>query len=222
MTIKAELVGQSFGRLVVKEKLPERAKGKVKWSCLCLCGNFAEVTTGNLRSGRQTSCGCVKRTHGLSNTRIYAIWRGILNRTRNKNYGPYARYGAKGVTVSDDWLTFDGFYKDMGSSYFDLACIDRVDNEKGYCIDNCRWVTSAQNNYNTRSCENTSSRFKGVSLCKVTNKWKTGISHKGVRYHLGYFSDENEAALVYNEKAKELFGDYAHLNTLDLEDENEM
>lgn len=212
MPVKAELIGQSFGRLVVKGEMEGRYNGKVKWRCVCLCGNIAEVTTGDLNSGRQESCGCIKTTHGLSQTRVYKIWRGVLDRTSNKNFDGYANYGGRGITVSEDWLTFEGFYKDMGGSYFDLACIDRIDNEKGYCVTNCRWVTPAQNNYNTGPCKGTSSVFKGVSLCQVNNKWKVGIGHKGVHHHLGYFIDENEAARVYNEKAKELFGEYAYLN----------
>ncbi len=83
-----------------------------------------------------------------------------------------------------------------------------LDNRK----DNLRFVTVAQNQQNRRSFKNSSSQYKGVCWFKRDNRWQVHIGHKGKQTHLGYFTCEHEAALAYNKKAKELFGEYALLN----------
>lgn len=76
-----------------------------------------------------------------------------------------------------------------------------------------RICTPAQNNQNSRCYgHNQSSKFKGVSLDKKTNKWAAYIKHNGKLLHLGRFIDEIQAAKAYDKKAKELWGDFACLN----------
>jgi hypothetical protein len=81
-----------------------------------------------------------------------------------------------------------------------------------------RCANNQQNGYNRRSNSNTTSRFKGVSWYKQTSKWLAQISQNGRSMYLGYFTGtpegELEAALAYNAKAVELFGEYAHLNVI--------
>ena len=61
---------------------------------------------------------------------------------------------------------------------------------------------------------NTSSRYKGVNFNKNNNKWRSQIGINKVSHHLGYFVSEKQAALAYNKKAVELFGEYASLNEI--------
>lgn len=88
-----------------------------------------------------------KRTrHGMRKTRIYSIWRSMKCRCSNKNN---KSYGAKGITVCEEWKEFINF-KDwsFANGYKDDLTIDRIDNSKGYCPENCRWVdmtTQARN-----------------------------------------------------------------------------
>tara|TARA_B100000700_G_scaffold309090_1_gene387622 strand:- start:2169 stop:2759 length:591 start_codon:yes stop_codon:yes gene_type:complete len=88
-----------------------------------------------------------------------------------------------------------------------------LDNRK----DNLRFVTISQNNQNTRSAKNSSSQYKGVSWCKQGNKWRAQIEHKRKSIHLGYHTCEQEAALVYNKKAIELWGEHALLNEVEIQ-----
>ena len=80
---------------------------------------------------------------------------------------------------------------------------------------NMRICTSGQNSMNSKKRENTSSHFKGVCWAKNRNKWLAYIAKNHKTYWLGYFLTETDAAKAYNLKAKELFGDFARLNTLD-------
>lgn len=76
-------------------------------------------------------------------------------------------------------------------------------------IDNLRLCEHSQNLCNKRQqSNNNSSRFKGVSWNKNAQKWEVHASHE----YLGLFANENEAALAYDKRAKEKFGEYARLN----------
>ena len=79
---------------------------------------------------------------------------------------------------------------------------------------NLRRVTFQQNVMNRGKYAKASSRYKGVGWFKKYKKWRAGIALNDRYYHLGYFTDEKAAALAYNNKAKELFGEYAFLNDL--------
>ena len=88
-----------------------------------------------------------------------------------------------------------------------------LDNRK----DNLRFGTNQQNQQNSRSHKNSSSQYKGVSLYKRprSKRWEAYITHKRKKTHIGYFTCAHEAALAYNKKAKELFGEYALLNEVE-------
>lgn len=87
-----------------------------------------------------------------------------------------------------------------------------LDNRK----DNLREVTLSQNNQNMRSNRNSSSQYKGVSWHKPLKKWRAQIKHKDEVTHLGYHTCEHQAALAYNKKALELWGEeHALLNEVE-------
>lgn len=89
--------------------------------------------------------------HGFSKSRIYGIWNGMLTRCYNPKSKSYWRYGKKGIKVCKSWRDdFMNFFKDMGDGYFDGATIDRIDNSKGYCAENCRWLTASEQSRNRR------------------------------------------------------------------------
>jgi hypothetical protein len=93
-----------------------------------------------------------------------------------------------------------------------------VDHRNGDTLDNqrhnLRAATASQNTMNKRKRMNCSSRFKGVYFAKWTGKWRASIQKEGKRIQLGLFRDELEAALAYDQKAKELFGEFALLNVV--------
>jgi len=88
---------------------------------------------------------------------------------------------------------------------------DGLDNRR--C--NLRTVTRSQNSMNRRNQMNCSSRHKGVSWDSRDCKWRVQIKIDGRGQRLGYFDDEQEAARIYNQAAKRLFGEFARLNILE-------
>ena len=90
----------------------------------------------------------------------------------------------------------------------------QVDHRDGNGLENRRFnirvCTSQQNAMNQQSKKNSSSKFKGVA--KIAHKWQAQITYNYKKIYLGCFDDEKIAAKIYNEKAKELFGEFARLN----------
>ncbi len=95
--------------------------------------------------------------------------------------------------------------------------VDHIDrNPKNNKIENLRLVTRSQNGHNRTKQKNASSNYNGVSFHKASNKWAAQIKKDETKYYLGLYSTEKEkeAAIAYNEKAKELYGTFANLNII--------
>jgi len=90
----------------------------------------------------------------MSYTKIYRTWIAMLSRCRNSNEPNYKNYGGRGITVCDYWNKFENFYSDMGELPFYEAQLDRIDNEKGYSKENCKWSSAKQNSRNRRTTKN--------------------------------------------------------------------
>lgn len=174
------MIGKSFGRLVVLEELKERKGGSVCYLCECSCGSLIETKGKYLRNGDTKSCGCLNiekikeqgyknKTHGLSNLKEYAVYKGMVSRCQNKNHDRYHRYGGRGVKVCERWLeSFENFYEDMGDRPSSKHQIDRIDNDGDYTPENCRWVTVSENSLNKE--------FKKGKL-NIRNIYKDGNSY---------------------------------------------
>ena len=171
--------GDRYNELTVIRELPEREElsGKRRRIilCKCSCGNESIVLLSNLRIGKTKSCGCLRKIgiykHGMINTKIYLIWNAMKQRCFNKKHPAYKKYGGRGITVCKSWLQFENFYKDIGEKPEKLS-LDRLDNNKGYSKENCRWATSKQQNNNRR--DNVLFLYKGkkVSIVTLSKKFK--------------------------------------------------
>ena len=137
--------GKVFGRWTVVDY--SHSNGGCLWKCKCSCGNESIVGSNALRYGKSKSCGCLKHdlivkrktTHNLYNTTTYHTWASMVQRCTNKKYTRYKDYGGRGITVCDKWLTFEGFYEDMGVRP-DKLSLERKYNNTGYCKENCEWA----------------------------------------------------------------------------------
>jgi len=179
-----DLTGRTFGYLnVIGEG--EKQKQHTVWVCKCECGNITEVIASNLKKGRQVSCGCFNKkkskdrltTHGLSKTRIYKIWVGMISRCYNPKRSHYADYGGRGIIMSDEWRNdFMVFYNDMIGSYDKNLQLDRIDVNGNYCKENCRWVTVLVNARNKRN----TIYLTIDNITKPASEW---AELKNVNYH---------------------------------------
>jgi len=94
----------------------------------------------------------MKIKHGMESKRIYKIWAMMKQRCFNKNHKSYRHYGDRGIGVSESWMKFENFYLDMGDCPAGMS-LDRINNEKGYSVENCRWASfETQNNNRSNSC----------------------------------------------------------------------
>ena len=180
----------------------ETSKGRKRYGLYrCSCGEEFEATSGSIKTGNTKSCGCHKhRGHLRTGHRLYTVWNGMKNRCCNPNSKDYMNYGSRGITLCDSWLSIENFIKDMDNSYRDGLSIDRIDNNKGYSKENCRWTTLEVQQQNTRrlSSRNTSG-YRGVHYDTNARKYRARIGVNKTYIHLGFFSSAIEAAVVYDE-----------------------
>lgn len=112
-------------------------------------------------------------------------------RCTNKNAPNYSRYGARGITVCEEWLHYDNFKRDMIDTYSDDLTLDRIDNNKGYCKDNCRWISFREQYHNTRVTAD------GLIGARKRNKFAATIMINGIDHYLGVFNTREEATRAY-------------------------
>ena len=120
-----------------------------------------------------------KAKHGMHNTRLYRIWRGIKQRCTNPNYHSYADYGGRGITVCDEWLEFEPF-RDwaLANGYRDDFTIDRIDSNGSYTPENSRWASMRTQQNNKRN--NRKLTYNGITRtvpewARITNIPVTAI-----------------------------------------------
>ena len=164
-----DLSGQSFGKWKVLYLSPNKTKeNKPMWVCRCECGNIKEVSAASLKAGQSKSCGECKgfatpylvRTHS---NRLYHAWSEMHRRcngqSTNSDY-----YSEKGICVCPEWNDFDSFANwSITHDYEKGYEIDRIDSDKDYSPDNCRWVTHKKNSRNRKARSNNKTGVPGSS-----------------------------------------------------------
>lgn len=132
--------------------------------------------------------------HKLSRSREYQIWCDVKQRCSNIKNRSYKNYGGRGITVCDEWKeSFLNFYRDMGPRPSKNHSIDRIDNEKGYFKENCRWASHTTQSNNKRIQKRNISGCKGVRWRKERQKWESKITVNKTVFYLGLFSDLKDA-----------------------------
>lgn len=207
MGIFDDLTGKRFGRLSVVERAPDYVSPKhqhaTRWVCACDCGNTKIIIANVLKRGEAQSCGCMHqelrhsltRTHGESKTRLYHIWNGMRQRCQNENNHAFAHYGGRGISVCEEWQSYTAFREwSLANGYTDELSIDRIDNDKGYCPKNCRWVSQTVQANN--QSKNVYLTFRGIT--KTRSQWakEIGVSDALLRDRIDRYGWTIERALT--------------------------
>lgn len=219
-----------------------QGRKRVVWKCICDCGKEVSVRGEDLRSGNTTSCGCyIKEFIGSLNKKYnnydlsgeYGIGYDSNGRSFTFDLEDYDLikdycwlvhnstpdcYNPKYYAVTNVWNDpkRNGIRMHrliMGVLDDPKAIIDHIDgdgcnNRKS----NLRICTTMENSWNTKPQTDTASKYKGVA--RHREKWCAKITKNKQVYRLGVFETEIEAAIAYNNAAKELFGEYACLNEI--------
>lgn len=206
-------IGEKKNRLtVIGEVFYEKKRPKVE--CICDCGKTKTVRYDELKQGRLISCGCFRleklreklTKHSKTQSNIYSTWEGMLQRCNNPKNVSFCNYGGRGISVCTEWFDFKNFYHDMGDKPVGMS-LDRVDNDKGYFKENCRWATPSTQGFNTRISKNNTSGCKGVSWRSEKGKWEAYITKNRKKINLGTFTNYEHAVSARKDAEKIYIGD---------------
>lgn len=135
--------------------------------------------------------------HGLSQTKIYDLFWGMINRCIKEDNKAYRYYKEKGIKVCDEWMGFDNFLNfynwSIENGYKDGLQLDRIDSNGNYEPKNCRWVTPSENARNQKIRSDNKSGHKGINYDKQHDKWNVRISVNGKRKFIGRFKEIQDA-----------------------------
>lgn len=170
-------IGEKFNKLIILDsagviKYGNHSKSLVK--CKCDCGNIIICRLASLKNNHTKSCGCIKekwiRKVGIIESRrnynlLFSIWSSMILRCNNPKDESYCNYGGRGIKVCCLWETgFDNFYKwALSNGYKRGLELDRIDNNKGYYPENCRWTSRSINMRNKRN--NKILCYNGMKKC---------------------------------------------------------
>lgn len=164
-SVQIDITGNRYGLLTVL-KFSHRTNGKSRhyiWKCQCDCGNISAVDAGNLKNGTTGSCGCERgrrarlsrtkhgHTSGGVETAEFTTWKSMIQRCSDPNSKSYKNYGARGIAVCERWASdFMAFLTDMGARPSADHSLDRIDVNRGYEPENCKWSTRSEQARNRR------------------------------------------------------------------------
>ena len=158
-----DYIGQRYGRWLILDKDLEKVSGHPYVKAECDCGKIKSVRLSSMLKGESTSCGCLARelaaqrvtTHGFSKHETWQAYYDMHRRCYDDKRKDFCHYGGKGIRVDNSWaegweqgIGFLRFLKDMGPKPFEKAEIERYDNSKNYCKENCYWEQRRGQNNN--------------------------------------------------------------------------
>lgn len=201
--------GDKFGRLeYIKDVDPSpykdtKARNGISYRrrvlCRCECGNEKVFQLSNITNGHTKSCGCYNIEigtnrffkHGLNNHPLRKVYDTMKYRCNNPSNKSYSDYGGRGISVCEEWEeSYIDFYNwAISNGYKSGLSIDRIDNDKGYSPENCRFASKLVQANNTR--RNVYLFVDGVrySISQFSRKYDIGIGYIKNRLKKGISGD---------------------------------
>lgn len=203
------LIGKKFNSLTIIKIDSHNKAGHYKLLCKCDCGNEKSIRADRIIKGITKTCGCQNKGYncckpnGYSRkySNLYSLWNTMRHRCYNPQNEKYKSYGARGITVCEDWkYSFEPFLNwAMANGYKKGLTIDRINVNGNYEPSNCRWTTllvQARNKTNNRMityngetkclsewCENLNLNYSAISArlslgWTIEKSFETPINHK--------------------------------------------
>ena len=145
-------IGQRFEKLTCIHLTKKDKWGTQNAKFACDCGNTVERSLYDVRTGHTSSCGCIRKPHGMTGTKEHNAWTMMLMRCNNPNNEMYPSYGGRGITVHSEWEdNFVSFFDYIGLSPTPEHSLDRIDVNGNYEPGNVRWSTQDIQSMNKRN-----------------------------------------------------------------------
>ena len=195
-------IGDKFGKLTIAAVHRVDGRGN-SYLCKCECGNEVILCRSHILGTQNRpankSCGCSHdRQDGIcsSNLHLYYVRSGMIRRCYDPKSISYNRYGAKGISVCDQWKESLSDFVDwsLSNGYAEGLELDRIDYTGNYCPSNCRWVDEYTQAHNKGISKNNKTGVKGVCYSKRMGMYRAYIMRFGERINLGSFRTLEEAA----------------------------
>lgn len=201
-----DLSGKRFGRLTVMEKADyyifSSGEQKIRWKCVCDCGNEVTVFASCLKKGTTKSCGCLQKellskrskTHGKTNTRLYNVYCGMKYRCYNEKCLEYESYGGRRICICDEWKNdFQIFYDwAISNGYKEGLTIERKNVNGNYEPLNCTWISIQEQQWNKRNTHHF--LYNGEKLNTKQVIEFLGVSKPTIRKYVKKFNGDFQKA----------------------------
>lgn len=219
-------IGKKYGRLTIIDIENRKSKSGKSYQtyaiCQCDCGNIFEHQIYHIRNGTVKSCGCYfeeiremqRQAYHKTESPLYRTWNSMKQRCSNPNIQNYEDYGGRGIKVCQDWIddfeSFETWSFDNGYRPKQGLSLDRIDVNKGYSPDNCRWTNNYVQSVNKRVPSHViGTTYKGQmhTIDEETHCRKDwcniyGVSDATVRYRERHMGMTFEQALKAEKKTE--------------------
>jgi ORF019 len=177
-------VGDSFNYFTILDIHTKEDEKKLLCDVKCKCGKILnDMDLRRILREEVKSCGCYAMEilnernikHNESKTRLYKIWVDMRRRCNNPNRKRAKSYYLKGIRVCDEWNNWETFKEwALKNGYDDTLSIERIDNSKNYCPENCKWIPKSEQSKNRDFNNNIT--YKGETHTLTDWSKKLGIN----------------------------------------------
>lgn len=170
-------IGEKHNKLTIVGYVVGTKNKNARFLVECECGTNKSIACRDVVSSHSRSCGCHKIDAAIKNLEkivpkrnqdrtdhplSYSSWVSMLARVTDERHVFYKHYGGRGITIDPRWHDFKEFYKDMGDRPRKGMSLERIDNDKGYYKENCKWATTKEQSRNRRNSK--PQTYKGETL----------------------------------------------------------